>query len=377
MKRHHKQGFTLIELLVVIAIIAILAAILLPALARAREAARRASCANNLKQWGLIFKIYSSEARSGHLPPGTQYIPWEGSWMGLAIGPDSDSLYPDYWNDPAIARCPSDSGGDPAGDALRIDQDFVAQIERISQFDTGGDANLEQLKRGCLHLKLSTPISYFYMPYMVTTTNQYIDITNSRYLVMTDNPVVESTSFTWGYGIDAHAMAPIDSTCDMYMPIAHRVASNGSVMNADDLSWTAGRRIPWIYGENGVDDDGSPLPGSYPRLREGVERFAITDINNPAAGAQAQSSIPIMWDAVSSSRDGHSYWGGSPTAQLRFNHIPGGSNVLYLDGHVEFIRLNERFPILGDQGLTPLGRQDVGWGINWWGWTLTYGGGYG
>ncbi|MFO8078894.1 MAG: DUF1559 domain-containing protein [Armatimonadota bacterium] len=102
-----RRGFTLIELLVVIAIIAILAAILFPVFARAREKARQTSCLSNLKQLGTALQMYVQdwdEITPPHTDDDPGGLPYNWRYDSFPL-----RLHP-YVKNYQIYRCPSDDG---------------------------------------------------------------------------------------------------------------------------------------------------------------------------------------------------------------------------------------------------------------------------
>ncbi len=208
----------------------LIAAVVLPMLSRSREVALRSTSQNQLKQWGVIFKMYANESEGERYPAlDKAHTGWVPKLAGLAEK---------YLGDPMLVLSPVHP------DARELVNDLAAQA---------GDQEM---------LAAVMAENYAYLGYTVS--------------------------------------------------------------DADDFEALRAAREA---GRLDVEENKAVLP-----LREGIERFLLTDINNPAGTAKAQSTIPVLIEIAG--------WKHKKSADDF-----AGANVLYMDGHVEYVRLGT-FPVV-------------------------------
>jgi prepilin-type processing-associated H-X9-DG protein len=301
-----RSGVTIAELMVVAAVFAFMALLFVPALGRAREASRRAACVNNLKQMGFALKMYGSESPGGKWPTVATYYDEEVDCFtpgapSTGIGGKThffwnpDQVYPDYLNDFTVIVCPSDK--EFFIEDLESEILGVVDITYKCQFAPRGWSMLNN--------------SYAYYGHVFDKLGDDPAWGVRREIVQ------EAIGF-FCTGVPPGGLVSLQPLLAFVYIIDTEERLRPTVADRDYEFFP----LPEITDEPVGNGDTNTLF----RLREGVERFLITDINNAQARAEAQSGIPVMWDHTS-----------TLPAPAGFNHLPGGTNVLFMDGRVEFV----------------------------------------
>jgi prepilin-type N-terminal cleavage/methylation domain-containing protein/prepilin-type processing-associated H-X9-DG protein len=277
MPRCRSNGYTLVELVVTIAILGVLALILIPAVSRAREAALRSTCVNNLRQIGLAFSLYAQE-NEGRFPP-RQVFRADGSLSTEMIF-NGTAMVPEYITNLNMVWCPSYSEGEPVEwyDKARGNNDGIVQPDEL------------------------TTEPFHYTGWLLVDDANILGPLAESESSESDGSLAESEYANTPWGELAQA----------------NVETNGA---ASDRDFTVSAAYAGTQAHDG---------DTIYRLREGVERFIVTDADDETVLTRTRTQIPIMWDHITAEME-------NPP------HMPGrGINTLYLDGHVAF----RRFPQL-------------------------------
>jgi prepilin-type N-terminal cleavage/methylation domain-containing protein/prepilin-type processing-associated H-X9-DG protein len=273
-----RRGFTLIELMVVSVIIGVLAAILLPALFRATEAAHRASCQQNLAQLGVALFLYADEDPRNRLPH--RKIHDADGTLSTAMIFEPASMIPEYIADPRVLWCPSS----------RMAENAVAYFDEPGNHN--GRIDLDEIGDG----------PYQYNGWLITSA---------------ENVLGKLAPASTGTAMPVLREIDLQDTPWGELALAN-VATNGAASD-DDFEFK--NFTGFQMGAGNV----------LHRLELGVERFFITDSSTPDKAEASSARIPIMWDFNRASGGG-----AGRSMETYFSHVPGGANILFLDGHVEF-----------------------------------------